>query len=56
MFLRGDLQEICDFSLQVHLGMESIHDWWKQKAEKKRRQRDLRTKADTASGDIRSPP
>ena len=37
MFYRGDLQEICDFSLQVHLGMESIHDWWTQKAEKKRR-------------------
>ena len=37
MFFRGDLQEICDFTLQVHLGMESIHEWWKQKAEHKRR-------------------
>jgi len=36
MFFRGDLQEICDFTLQVHLGMESIHEWWKQKAERKR--------------------
>ena len=37
MFFRGDLQEICDFTLQVHLGIESIHEWWKQKAEHKRR-------------------
>ncbi len=36
MLFRGDLQEICDFTLQVHLGMESIHEWWKQKAERKR--------------------
>ena len=36
MFARGDIQEICDFSLQVHLGMESIHEWWKQKGERRR--------------------
>ncbi|MCL4850121.1 MAG: hypothetical protein KJZ78_01915, partial [Bryobacteraceae bacterium] len=36
MLMRGDIQEICDFSLQVHLGMESIHDWWKQKGERRR--------------------
>ena len=24
-FMRGDLQEICDFTQQVHLGMESYH-------------------------------
>lgn len=47
MLYRGDLQEVCDFSLQVHLGMESIHDWWKQKAEQKRRRKELRVKSDT---------
>jgi hypothetical protein len=26
-FMRGDLQEICDFTQQVHLGMESYHAW-----------------------------
>ncbi len=36
MLFRGDLQEICDFTLQAHLGMESIHDWWKKKGEKRR--------------------
>jgi len=36
MFARGDIQEICDFSLQAHLGMESIHEWWKQKGERRR--------------------
>ena len=36
MFARGDIQEICDFSLQAHLGMESIHDWWKKKGEMRR--------------------
>jgi hypothetical protein len=39
MFIRGDIQEICDFTLQAHLGMEPIHDWWKQKAEQKRRRK-----------------
>jgi hypothetical protein len=52
MYYRGDLQEVCDFSLQVHLGMESIHDWWKQKAEQKRRRRDLRAKADTSKPQV----
>ncbi|MEK7404943.1 MAG: hypothetical protein AAB225_07530 [Acidobacteriota bacterium] len=37
MLFRGDIQEICDFTLQAHLDMESIHDWWKQKSEQKRR-------------------
>jgi len=36
MFMRGDIQEICDFTLQAHLGMESIHEWWKQKDERRR--------------------
>lgn len=36
MFMRGDIQEICDFTLQAHLGMESIHEWWKQKVERRR--------------------
>ena len=36
MLFRGDIQEICDFTLQAHLGMESIHDWWKKKSEKRR--------------------
>ena len=46
MFMRGDIQEICDFTLQVHLEMESIHDWWKQKAELKRQRKVARAKAD----------
>jgi len=25
-FMRGDVQEICDFLQQVHLGIESIHE------------------------------
>jgi hypothetical protein len=37
MFMRGDIQEISDFTLQAHLGMESISEWWKEKAEKRRR-------------------
>jgi hypothetical protein len=28
-FLRSSGKYIPDFSLQVHLGMESIHEWWK---------------------------
>ena len=34
-----------DLSLQAHLGMESIHEWWEQKAETRRRRRDLRTQS-----------
>lgn len=48
MFFRGDIQEICDFTLQAHLGMESIHDWWKRKAERKRRRIDARRKPTTS--------
>jgi hypothetical protein len=50
MFFRGDIQEICDFTLQAHLGMESIHDWWKQKSEQKRRKAAQR-QANRSSGD-----
>jgi hypothetical protein len=46
MFMRGDIQEICDFTLQVHLGMESINDWWKQKVEQKRRRKASRAKTE----------
>jgi hypothetical protein len=46
MFMRGDIQEICDFTLQVHLGMESIHDWWKEKAKLKQQRQAARAKAD----------
>jgi hypothetical protein len=52
MFFRGDIQEICDFSLQVHLGIESIHDWWKEKAEQKRRRKQSRIK----NGILKVPP
>src|ERR1017187_6396180 len=52
IFLRGDLQEICDLTLQVHLGMESIHEWWKQKAERKRRKVAHRKSGSPASGTI----
>jgi hypothetical protein len=26
-FMRGDLQEICDFTQQAHLGIESYYEW-----------------------------
>lgn len=48
MYIRGDIQEICDFTVQAHLGMESIHDWWKKKGEK-RRQRAAKRQANQAS-------
>jgi hypothetical protein len=33
--MRGDMQELCDFSLQFHLGMESYHKWWEAKNKKR---------------------
>jgi hypothetical protein len=33
--MRGDMQELCDFSLQFHLGMESYHQWWEAKHKKR---------------------
>ena len=32
-FMRGDVQEICDFLQQVHLGIESIHEWRRARRE-----------------------
>lgn len=36
LLARGDIQEICDFSLQAHLGIESIDEWWNLEAERRR--------------------
>jgi hypothetical protein len=36
IFFRGDIQEICDVTQQVHLGIESFHDWLESKAQKRR--------------------
>lgn len=35
VFLRRDLQEICDFTQQVHLGIESYHSWLDSKRQKR---------------------
>ena len=35
VFLRRDVQEICDFTQQVHLGMESYHAWLDTKRQKR---------------------
>jgi hypothetical protein len=35
VFLRSDLQDICDLTLQVHVGMESYHDWLGRKRTKR---------------------
>jgi hypothetical protein len=34
-FMRRDLQELCDFTQQVHLGMEPYHDWLDKKRQKR---------------------
>jgi hypothetical protein len=39
VFLRHDLQEICDFTEQVHLGIESYHDWTRARHEARRAKR-----------------
>jgi uncharacterized protein (DUF983 family) len=39
LFMRGDIQEICDFSVQAHLGMESIYEWSSTKSSIKRHRR-----------------
>lgn len=38
VFMRRDIEEVCDFTQQVHLGMESLH-FWRQAKRKKRAQR-----------------
>ena len=35
IFLGRDIQELCDFTQQVHLGMESYHDWLEKKRQKR---------------------
>jgi hypothetical protein len=37
LFMRGDVQEICDFTQQVHLGIESYHEWLEQRRESRKR-------------------
>jgi hypothetical protein len=34
-FVVRDLQDLCDFTQQVHLGMESYHDWLDKKRQKR---------------------
>ncbi|MDA2914480.1 hypothetical protein MYX77_11110, partial [Acidobacteriia bacterium AH_259_A11_L15] len=37
LFMRGDVQEICDFTQQVHLGIESYYKWLEQRRESRKR-------------------
>ncbi len=54
-FLRGDLQEICDFTLQVHLGIESYHDWVRTRYEARRTRRLTVNQPQTAKPKIPEP-
>ena len=29
--MRGDLQELADFTQQIHLGMQPYHEWYQEK-------------------------
>jgi hypothetical protein len=33
--LRGEMQELCDFTQQLYLGMPSYHEWLEQKRRNK---------------------
>jgi hypothetical protein len=35
VFMRRDVEELCDFTQQVHLGMEPYHDWLEKKRQKR---------------------
>ncbi len=35
VYLRRDIEELCDFTQQVHLGMESYHSWLDEKRKKR---------------------
>jgi len=34
-YLRSDIEELCDFTQQVHLGIESYHSWLDEKRKKR---------------------
>jgi hypothetical protein len=38
-YIRRDIEELCDFAQQVHLGMESYHSWWDEKRKKQKAKR-----------------
>lgn len=38
-YIRSDIEELCDFTQQVHLGMESYHSWLEEKFKKRNARR-----------------
>ena len=35
MYMRDDIQELCDFTQQLYLGMPSYHEWLQEKSRKR---------------------
>lgn len=45
VFMSGDVQEICDFTQQVHLGIESYYEWIKKRHELRKRKLPVNTQS-----------
>jgi len=51
VFMRRDLQEICDFTQQVHLGIESYHEWLEARHRTRRVKHSKVTRSETSTLD-----
>jgi hypothetical protein len=56
VFMRLDLQEICDFTQQVHLGMESYHEWLETRHRTQRVKRSNINPSGTSTLDLNGTP